>query len=104
MSSPTALLVGLVALVLFVALIADFSVVLWDKFSSAMRSAAEKLTSIGVATATYTEPTINPRWGADQMYPVLMFVLWILVLALIALVAEALRERLGVGGGDDEEE
>jgi len=101
MKSPTALLVALVALVLFVALIADFAIGVWDRFNSAMRDATRNLTSIGAATVTYTEPQINPRWGADQMFPILMFILWVLLLALIALVAEALRERQK--GGDDEE-
>jgi phage-related protein len=100
MKSPTALLVALVALVLFTALFTDVAISVWDKFNSAMQSAAQNLTAIGVATATYAEPQINPRWGADQMFPVIMFVLWILLLALIALVAEALRER--ASGGDEE--
>ena len=103
MSSPTALLVGLIALVLIAAFMSDFAVGVWDRFSSAMRNATQNINSIGGVTASYTEPTINPRWGADQIYPILMFILWILLLALIALVAEALRERMGGGGGDDEE-
>jgi len=94
-------LVVLIAFVLFVALISDVVIGVWDMFNAAMQSAARNLSTIGVATATYTEPAINPRWGADQLFPVLMFILWILLLALIALVAEALRERKG--GGDDEE-
>jgi len=103
MRSPTALLLGLIALVLFAAFASDFAIGVWDRFSSAMRNATRNINTISGITVSYTEPTINPRWGADQMYPVLMFVLWILVLALIALVAEALRERLGGGGGDEEE-
>jgi len=103
MSSPTALLVGLIALVLIAAFMSDFAVGVWDRFSSAMRNATQNINNIGGVTASYTEPTINPRWGADQIYPILMFILWILLLALIALVAEALRERMGGGGGDDEE-
>jgi hypothetical protein len=67
-----------------------------------MRNATQNINNIGGITVSYTEPTINPRWGADQMFPILMFILWILLLALIALVAEALRERVG-GGGDEEE-
>jgi hypothetical protein len=104
MRSPTALLVGLIALVLFAAFISDFLIGVWDRFNSAMRNATQNINNIGDITASYTEPTINPRWGADQIYPILMFVLWILLLALIALVAEALRERMGGGGGGDEEE
>jgi len=104
MRSPTALLLGLIALVLFAAFASDFAIGVWDRFSSAMRNATRNINTISGITVSYTEPTINPRWGADQMYPVLMFVLWILVLALIALVAETLRERLGGGGGGDEEE
>jgi NADH:ubiquinone oxidoreductase subunit 6 (subunit J) len=100
MNSPTALLVILIALVLFAAFVADFSVGLWDRFNSAMRNATRNINAIGSdITATYTEPWINPRWGADQMYPVLMFIIWIVLLAVIALVAEALRERRE---GDDE--
>ncbi len=95
------MLVVLIAVVLFTALIADFAIGVWDRFNSAMRGAARNLTAIGGITATYTEPQINPRWAADQMFPVLMLILWILLLALIALVAEALRERRS--GGDDEE-
>ncbi len=101
MRSPTLLLVILIAFVLFVALIADFAIGVWDRFNSAMRDAAQNLTAVGGITATYAEPQINPRWAADQMFPMLMLILWILLLALIALVAEALRERRG--GGDDEE-
>ncbi len=101
MRSPTLLLVALIAFVLFVALIADFAIGVWDRFNAAMRGAARNLTAIDGVTVTYTEPSINPRWAADQMFPVLMIILWILLLALIALVAEALRERRG--GGDDEE-
>ena len=101
MKSPTALLLTLIAFVLFVAFLADFAVGLWDKFNSAMRNATQNINAIGGGiTATYTEPWINPRWGADQMYPILMFILWVLLLALIALIAEALRERRG---GDEEE-
>jgi len=103
MSSPTALLVGLIALVLIAAFMSDFAVGVWDRFSSAMRNATQNINSIGGVTVSYTEPQINPRWGADQIYPILMFILWILLLALIALVAEALRERVGGGGGDEEE-
>jgi len=103
MSSPTALLVGLIALVLIAAFMSDFVIGVWDRFSSAMRNATQNINNIGGVTASYTEPTINPRWGADQIYPILMFILWILLLALIALVAEALRERMGGGGGGDEE-
>ncbi len=101
MKSPTLLLAALIALVLFVALTADFAIGVWDMFNSAMHDAARNLTAIGGITATYTEPQINPRWAADQMFPILMLMLWIFLLALIALVAEALRERRG--GGDDEE-
>jgi len=104
MKSPTALLLGLIALVLFAAFTSDFAVGIWDRFSSAMRNATQNINNIGGITASYTEPQINPRWGADQMFPILMFILWILLLALIALVAEALRERMGGGGGGDEEE
>jgi hypothetical protein len=68
-----------------------------------MRNATQNINNIGGITVSYTEPTINPRWGADQIYPILMFILWILLLALIALVAEALRERMGGGGADEEE-
>jgi uncharacterized membrane protein len=100
MRSPTLALVVLIAFVLFVAFVTDFAIGVWDRFNVAMQSAVRNLTSIGVVTATYTEPAVNPRWGADQMFPVLMFVLWILLLALIALVAEALRERRRA---DDEE-
>lgn len=103
MRSPTALLVGLIALVLFAAFISDFLIGVWDRFSSAMRNATQNINNIGGITVSYTEPTINPRWGADQIYPILMFILWILLLALIALVAEALRERMGGGGADEEE-
>jgi len=103
MRSPTALLVGLIALVLFAAFTSDFVIGVWDRFSSAMRNATRDLAVAGI-NATYTEPVINPRWGADQMFPILMFILWILLLALIALVAEALRERMAGGGGGDEEE
>jgi len=101
MRSPTALLVALIVFVLFVALIADFAVGLWDRFNSAMRNATRNINTIGGVTATYTEPQINPKWGADQIYPTLMFVIWVVLLAVIALVAEALRERRE-GGGDDE--
>jgi hypothetical protein len=101
MRSPTALLIGLIAFVLFAALLADFAVGLWDRFSSAMRNATQNLAAANV-TATYTEPQINPRWGADQLFSVLMLVIWIVLLAVIALVAEALRERRGGGGDDDE--
>ena len=101
MRSPTALLVAIVALVLFVALVADFSVGLWDRFNAAMQNATRNINAIGGITATYTEPQVNPRWGADQLYPILMFILWVLLLALVALIAEALRERRG--GGDEEE-
>jgi hypothetical protein len=104
MRSPTALLVGLIALVLFAAFTSDFLIGVWDRFNSAMRNATQNINNIGGITASYTEPQINPRWGADQIYPILMFILWILLLALIALVAEALRERMGGGGGGDEEE
>jgi amino acid transporter len=100
MRSPTALLVVLVVIVLFAAFLTDFVIVLWDRFNAAMQSAVRNLTATGVVVATYTEPAINPRWGADQLYPILMFVIWILLLALIALIAEALRERRG--GGDEE--
>jgi hypothetical protein len=100
MNSPTALLIGLTALVLFAAFAADFVIGVWDKFNSAMRNATQNINAIGSGIAvSYTEPQINPRWGADQLFPILMFILWILLLALIALVAEALRER---GGGDEE--
>ena len=102
MKSPTALLLTLIAFVLFVAFLADFAVGLWDRFNSAMRNATQNINAIGGGiTATYTEPWINPRWGADQIYPILMFIVWIVLLAVIALVAEALRERRE-GGGDDE--
>jgi hypothetical protein len=102
MSSPSALLVTLIAFVLFVAFLADFAVGLWDKFNSAMSNATQNINAVGGnISATYTEPWINPRWGADQMFPVLMFVIWIVLLAVVALVAEALRERRE-GGGDDE--
>jgi hypothetical protein len=102
MRSPTALLVALVAFVLFVAFLADFAVGLWDRFSSAMRNATQNINAIGGGiTATYTEPQINPRWGADQIYPILMFIIWIILLAVIALVAEALRERRESGGDDE---
>ncbi len=101
MRSPTLLLVALIAFVLFVAFIADFAVGVWDMFNLAMRNAAQNLTAVGGVAATYAEPQINPRWAADQMFPILMLMLWIFLLALIALVAEALRERRG--GGDDEE-
>ena len=101
MKSPTALLLTLIAFVLFVAFLADFAVGLWDRFNSAMRNATQNINAIGGITATYTEPRINPRWGADQIYPILMFIVWIVLLAVIALVAEALRERRE-GGGDDE--
>jgi ABC-type cobalt transport system substrate-binding protein len=100
MRSPTALLVALIAIILFAALLTDFAVALWDRFNAAMQSAVRNITAIGGVVATYTEPAINPRWGADQLYPILMFVIWILLLALIALIAEALRERRG--GGDEE--
>jgi hypothetical protein len=102
MRSPTLVLVTLVAFVLFVAFLTDFVIGIWDRFNVAMRNATQNVVSAGIATATYTEPRINPRWGADQVFPILMFILWILLLALIALVAEALRERRG-GGADDEE-
>jgi hypothetical protein len=101
MRSPTLALVALIAFVLFAALTTDFAIGVWDKFNAAMINVSRNIASIGVATATYTEPQINPRWGADQIYPTLMLVIWILLLALIALVAEALRERRE-GGGDDE--
>jgi uncharacterized membrane protein len=101
MRSPTGLLVALIVFVLFVAFLADFVISLWDRFNAAMQDAARNLTAIGVMVADYAEPAINPRWGADQVSPVLMFILWIIVLALIVLVAEALRERRG-GGADDE--
>ena len=100
MRSPTLVLVVLIALVLFVAFLADFVIGIWDRFNSAMRNATQNLNSIASITVSYTEPAINPRWGADQMLPIIMFILWILLLALIALVAEALKERRD--GGDEE--
>ena len=99
MRSPTALLIVLLAFVLFAALLADFAIGLWDRFSSAMQNATRNLAAVNI-TATYTEPQINPRWGVDQIFPILMFVIWIILLAVIALVAEALRERRD--GADDE--
>jgi amino acid transporter len=93
MRSPTALLVALIALILFAALLTDFAIGLWDKFNIAMQSAVRNITAIGGVVATYTEPAVNPRWGADQLYPIIIFLLWVLLLALIALIAEALRER-----------
>jgi len=104
MRSPTALLLGLIALVLVAAFTSDFVIGVWDRFSSAMRNATQNINNIGGITASYTEPVINPRWGVDQMFPIFMFILWILLLVLIALVAEALRERMAGGGGGDEEE
>jgi len=101
MRSPSALLVALIVFVLFVALIADFAVSLWDRFNSVMHNATRDINAIGGITVAYTEPQINPRWGADQIYPILMFVIWVVFLAVVALVAEALRERRE-GGGDDE--
>ncbi len=99
MRSPTALLVALVAFVLFFAIATDFSIATWDRFNDAMKSAVGNLTSIGMVVATYAEPEVNPRWAADQIYPTVIFVLWVLILALVVLIAEALRERRG----DDDE-
>jgi hypothetical protein len=101
MRSPTALLVVLITFALFAVLFADLAIGVWDRFNSAMRNATQNINAIGGGiTATYTEPAINPRWGADQIFPVVIFILWIALLALIALVAEALRERRR---GDDDE-
>ncbi len=101
MRSPTLLLVALIAFVLFVAFIADFTIGVWDMFNVAMHNVAQNMSAVGGVAATYTEPSINPRWAADQMFPIILLMLWIFLLALIALVAEALRKKRG--GGDDEE-
>jgi hypothetical protein len=93
MNSPTALLVALIVFVLFIAFIADFSIGIWDKYNSAMKNATQNVNAVGNISATYTEPQINPRWGADQIYPTLMFIVWVVLLVVVALVAEALRER-----------
>jgi len=54
---------------------------------------AGRIERVGIIEVTYTEPSINPRWAADQIAGPLTAVLWILVAALIILIIYAYREH-----------
>ena len=90
--SPMFFLLLLIATALFSAFIVDAGIHLWNVFNNALTGAVNSINTGGV-TATYTEPSINPRWAADQIAGPLTAVLWILVAALIILIIYAYREH-----------
>jgi hypothetical protein len=117
--SPMFFLLLLIATALFSAFIVDAGIHLWTMFSNAIAEAVDRINAVGVTVTysgyetgiprwdeiagriervgiievTYTEPSINPRWAADQIAAPLTAVLWILVAALIILIIYAYREH-----------